>query len=159
MSWATLLLGITLAGCSAVPEKHIHTSILIDAPVDRVWRILIDNQTYPEWNPYHVSVVGDMTLGSRLDVLIHKPNGETVEITPRVMRLKPLEELTWGGGIKGIFHGEHVFQLTAETESSTRLLHTELFSGFAIPFASLDAIEAGYEMMNRALKEYAERND
>ncbi|MET0067070.1 MAG: SRPBCC domain-containing protein [Candidatus Thiodiazotropha sp.] len=155
-TWAGFLISLLSAGCAALPEKTVHTAIVIEAPRERVWEILIDNGAYPQWNPYHVTVEGAMTLGSRLDVEIHKPNGERVEIAPRVLRLVPFEELTWGGGIKGIFHGEHVFQLTDLNGTATRLVHKERFRGIAIPFASLEAIDEGYAMMNRALKAHAE---
>jgi len=75
---------------------------------------------------------------------------------PHGMRVVPLKELAWGGGIKGIFIGEHVFLLERIDKSSTKLIQKEDFSGLAIPFASLDAIEEGYSLMNRALKERAE---
>jgi hypothetical protein len=100
-----------------------------------------------------------MAIGEALDVVINKPNGERVEIQPHVMRLEPLTELTWGGGIKGIFFGEHVFMISAIDESRTRLVHKERFSGAVIPFASLDSIEEGYDQMNQALKERAEKYD
>lgn len=145
-----------LAGCSAMPEKNIHTAIEIDAPRSVVWDILADNRAYPLWNPYHVQVGGTLREGQALDVVIHKPNGETVHIEPRVLRIRPETELTWGGGIKGVFFGEHVFELSSVDERTTRLVHKERFSGFAIPFASLEAIEEGYRRMNRALKTRAE---
>lgn len=148
-----------LSACTVMPEKNIYTSIDIEAPRDKVWRVLAANDDYPQWNPYHVKVEGNMTVGSRLDVVIHKPNGETVEIEPRVLRLDPPHELTWGGGIKGIFYGEHVFLLVPLDNATTRLVHKEKFSGIAIPFASLETIEEGYELMNRALKDTVEKSD
>lgn len=158
--WYSLLLIVftgLLSGCGAIPEKKIFTSIDIDAPSDLVWNMLIDNKRYPEWNPYHVQVNGMMAEGAKLDLLLHKPNGETVEIEPHVMRIVPKQELTWGGGIKGIFFGEHVFLLSPLSNRQTRLIQKESFSGLAIPFASLDAIEEGYQQMNLALKQRAEQ--
>jgi hypothetical protein len=146
----------TVAGCAAIPSKHIHTEIDIAAPPEKVWTILADNTRYPEWNPYHVRVEGTLAVGSRLDVELHKPNGERVHIEPHVIRLTPDEELTWGGGIKGIFFGEHVFLLEPGERAGTRLVQKETFSGIAVPFVPLDAIEEGYNLMNRALKARAE---
>jgi hypothetical protein len=153
---AVLLSVSIFVGCSLVPAKHIYTEIDISAPPKTVWAILADNARYPQWNPYHVNVIGDMKRGETLNVTIHKPNGEVVEITPHVMRIIPMQELTWGGGIKGIFHGEHVFQLQEIGQGHTKLVQKERFSGIVIPFASLDAVEEGYRQMNHALKERAE---
>ncbi|MCB1760420.1 MAG: SRPBCC domain-containing protein [Gammaproteobacteria bacterium] len=153
---AILITSLSFAGCVAVPAKNIHTSIDIDAPKDKVWAVLVDNSAYPEWNPYHVEVNGKIAIGEELGVVINKPNGETVKIQPHVMRLERLTELTWGGGIEGIFFGEHVFLLSSIDEFRTRLVHKERFSGIAISFASLDSIEKGYDLMNQALKERVE---
>jgi len=144
---------LMLSGC-----KHIYTDINIKASPERVWRILADIERYPEWNPYHVKVTGTLAVGEQLDVTIHKPNGKTVHIKPHVMRLEPKVELTWGGGIKGLFHGEHVFLLEPVGEGITRLVHKEDFVGIFVPFASLDAIDEGYRLMNSRLKERAESN-
>jgi hypothetical protein len=154
-----LIASLLFGGCVAIPEKNIHTWIDIDAPREKVWAVLVNIASYPEWNPYHVEVNGKLAMGEELGVVINKPNGETVKIKPHVMRLKPANELTWGGGIEGIFFGEHVFLLYSIGESRTRLVHNERFSGIAIPFASLDSIEEGYELMNEALKVRAEKHD
>jgi hypothetical protein len=45
---AILITSLLCGGCVAIPEKNIHTSIDIDAPLDRVWDILVDNTAYPE---------------------------------------------------------------------------------------------------------------
>ena len=147
---------LMLSGCSAVPSKHIYTEIDIAATPDKVWAVLADNTRYPEWNPYHVSVKGNLAPGEKLKVVIHKPNGAVVKIKPHVMRMVPQRELTWGGGIRGIFLGEHVFLLNEVEKGKTRVVQKEDFSGIVIPFASLDAIEEGYHMMNKALKKRVE---
>lgn len=157
IAWLLMIVTVPFGtGCSGLPAKHIHTEIDIDASPREVWNILADNARYPEWNPYHVRVDGELEVGASLSLEIHKPNGERIEIEPRVLRIVPQRELTWGGGIPGIFYGEHVFELAPRGRTGTRLVHRESFKGIAIPFASLDAIEEGYRQMNHALKQRAE---
>ena len=72
------------------------------------------------------------------------------------MRIVPEKELSWGGGIRGLFFGEHVFLLEESGHGITRLIHKEDFEGIFVPFASLEAIEEGYREMNQALKKRAE---
>jgi hypothetical protein len=136
-------------------RKHIHTEIDIAAPTEVVWATLADLAAYPEWNPYHVKVDGDLSVGSRLVVHLHKPNGDDLTIKPHVMRITPGRELTWGGGIRGVFFGEHQF-LLEPVGTATHLVHRETFSGLAVRYARLDAIEEGYEGMNQALEERVE---
>ncbi len=148
--------GVYLSGCSMLPQKNIYTEIDINAPRHIVWEILVDNQSYPLWNPYHVKVEGKIKEGEELQLEIHKPNNSKINIEPHVMEVKSQKLLSWGGGIKGVFHGKHVFELRQLSDTSTRLLHHEHFTGLVIPFAQLATIEEGYELMNEALMLRAE---
>ncbi len=150
----TMLLLMFLSGC-----KHIYTDIQISAPPERVWAVLADIPNYPNWNPYHVRVEGDFKEGAKLSVTIHKPNGDKLTIEPHMIRIAPRRELAWGGGIKGLFHGEHVFLLERIGQGQTKLIHKEDFEGIFVPFASLETIEEGYRLMNEALKRRAEAID
>jgi hypothetical protein len=147
---------ILLTGCKMTMQKNIYTEIEIHTPKQVVWDILMDNDAYPVWNPYHVKVEGKLASGERLKVKIHKPNNSEINIEPYVMDIVPFARLSWGGGIKGIFYGEHIFELVSLSESTTRLIQRETFSGLAIQFAELETIEEGYMLMNEALKKRSE---
>ncbi|MCP4398752.1 MAG: SRPBCC domain-containing protein [bacterium] len=147
---------VLLAALTSACGKHIYTEMPIEASPKEVWAILADNENYPNWNPYHVKVEGELAPGEKLLVEIHKPNGKELTIHPKVMRVEPETELTWGGGIKGLFFGEHVFLLEERRNGTTLLVQQETFEGIFVPFAGLDAIEEGYKEMNQALKERAE---
>lgn len=138
---------VLLPGC-----LHVHTRITIDAPPEEVWDVLADTARYGEWNPYHVRVDGELVEGATLDVEIHKPNGDVIEIEPEVSVVDEPRELTWGGGVPLIFTGRHVFRLSPTDSGGTLLIQEEDFDGIAVPFAALDAIQEGYEQMNAALK-------
>ena len=132
--------------------KVLNASVEIDAPAEVVWSVVADTSRYPEWNPYHVRVAGKLLPGERLTVDIRKPNGAALTIHPRVLEFLPERSLVWGGGPAGIFRGVHRFDLEALSPACTRLHHTEVFSGIAVRFADLDAIEPGYRRMNEALR-------
>ena len=138
------------------PGLHIYTEIEIDASPEAVYAALADLESYPEWNPYHVEVIGKAAVGEPLVVHISKPNGETPTVHPHMLRMEPKSELTWGGGMHGVFYGEHVFLLEETPTGGTHLIHKEDFTGIAVHFASLDTIEEGYNQMNEALKAYLE---
>jgi hypothetical protein len=133
----------------------IHTETTIAADTATVWSVLSDVAGYPAWNPYHERVAGELIPGRKLVVDISKPNGDSLTIKPRVIRVEPGRELTWGGGITGVFRGEHRFVLEP-VDGGTRLIHSEEFTGLAVRFAHLDSIQEGYELMNAALRTYVE---
>lgn len=146
-SWIpTALAMFTFAGC-----KSVYTELEVPAAPEEVWAVLQDVDAYDEWNPYHVSVEGRVAEGETLRVHIEKPNGNRVDLEPKVLRVKPGTELTWGGGVPLLFTGEHTFLLQPTKRGTTLLVHKEQFRGVFVPFAELESIEEGYRSMNRAL--------
>ncbi|MEM9061140.1 MAG: SRPBCC domain-containing protein [Pseudomonadota bacterium] len=154
-----IALALCLAGCTT--HIPIRTQIDIDVPRGDVFRALTGFESYPDWNPYHVRVVphGPVAIGTGLDVRVSRPDGKVVDVPEvHILRLETDRELTWGGGIRGVFHGEHVFLLEDLGAKRTRLIHNEDFRGLFIGFADLppDVLTEGYVRMNEALKAYLE---
>lgn len=152
-----LLTAFSLVGCSN--HLSIRTQIDIEAPIEQIFSTLLDFESYPDWNPYHKSVVGKPEVGAELEVTVQRPDGQIIEVPAvHIIRLHENTELTWGGGIKGVFYGEHVFELQKLDGNKTRLKHNEDFEGIFIGFADLpaDVLTQGYEQMNEALKKYLE---
>jgi hypothetical protein len=153
---ATLLTCVIfISGCSSI---SIRTAIEINAPKEEVYAVLADLESYPKWNPYHQKIKGEFKEGADLTIYVTRPDGKEVEVPPHMMRIKENQEITWGGGIKGIFYGVHSFLLESPEHGKTLLKHNEDFSGFAITFADLppDVIAEGYQKMNIALKRFVE---
>jgi len=154
-----LLTVVSLVGCSS--PISIRSQIDIEAPIELVFSTLLDFESYPEWNPYHKRVVGRPELGAGLEVTVQRPDGQIIEVPAvHIIRLRDNAEITWGGGIRGVFYGEHVFELQKLDSNKTRLKHNEDFEGIFIGFADLpaDVLTQGYEQMNEALKIYIEGN-
>jgi uncharacterized protein YndB with AHSA1/START domain len=55
--------------------KELHTEIEIDAPAERVWRLLTDFASYPRWNPFIRTISGRPIPGERLEVRLEPPGG------------------------------------------------------------------------------------
>ena len=155
---AALFLALTSTSCVTV--KRIDTGVQIAATPEEVYAVLADFERYPDWNPYHIRVVGEPTVGSKLEVRVSRPDGEVVDVPHvKVLEAEPGKALVWGGGVAGIFRGEHRFDLQPVTGGKTMLLHTEKFSGLFIGFADLpvDVLTEGYQQMNLALKNWMEQ--
>jgi hypothetical protein len=148
---AFLTTALLISGCSTIA---IRTVVEIDAPREEVYAVLADIESYPKWNPYHREVKGEFKEGAELKINVLRPDGKKVEVPPHMMRIVENEEITWGGGIHGVFYGVHSFLLESGSEGKTLLKHNEDFTGIAIGFADLppEVIAEGYHQMNMALK-------
>ena len=50
--------------------KEIRTEIIINSNVDKVWTILTDFDSYPNWNPFIKYFKGTPKEGNRIEVKI-----------------------------------------------------------------------------------------
>lgn len=141
--------------------KSIETSIIINAPATEVWETLIDFSKYPQWNPFIQKIAGNPVSGALLEVDIQPPGQQKMTFRPTVLVSEANQEFRWRGKtfIKGLFDGEHYFQLTPVDAQRTRLDQGEYFSGLlsGVIFAKIGlSTKHGFEAMNTALKKRVE---
>ncbi len=144
--------------------KHkIVTRIEIDSNIEKVWKVLMDFESYNQWNPFIKSIVGDQEKGNKLRVEILPVGDKKTSIfTPVVQKVNNKKHFSWKGSlpIPGLFTGTHIFEIE-ENRESVVFIHKEEFCGLLIPFMKsiLKATELGFEKMNKALKERVESNN
>lgn len=141
--------------------RQITTEIEIAAPAEIVWKILLEFERYPEWNPFVKEISGDPTPDGRLTIVVQPPGGSAMTFKPRVLKAEAPRELRWLGKLflPRIFDGEHSFVLDPLGENRVRLTHSECFRGLLVPmlWKGLDTdTRAGFEELNQALKARAE---
>lgn len=141
--------------------QEIESSILIEAPAERVWSILMDFDSYPEWNPFVSRITGQPSRGEQLNVRLTPPGGMSMTFKPEVVKVEPEREFRWLGKLltKGLFDGEHIFELHPEGEERVRFVQREQFDGILVAPLLLMARKStlrGFEAMNEALKHRAE---
>jgi hypothetical protein len=141
--------------------KEIHTEIEINAPAEKVWRVLTDFAAYPEWNPFVRRVEGEVCVGARLHVYIQPSGGKGMSFHPTVLVADIDREFRWLGHLwlPGLFDGEHSLSIEPLGDGHVRFVQREQFRGLLLPFLSkmLDRdTRRGFEEMNRALKLRAE---
>lgn len=142
-------------------RHELITRIEIAAPVERVWSILADFTEYPQWNPFIRSVSGIARRGERLRVSIQPKGRGAMTFRPQVLGATERQELRWLGslGFRGLFDGEHYFLLENQGAGHTRFTQGEKFSGLLVGYfvSQMEKqTRAGFEAMNRALKDRAE---
>ncbi|WP_216639105.1 SRPBCC domain-containing protein [Flammeovirga sp. SJP92] len=138
---------------------EIKTKILINATSEKVWTILTDFKNYPQWNPFIKSLTGDVKIGNTIKVEITPPKGKGMTFKPKVVRYKMNKELTWVGHLffKGIFDGEHRFELIDHGNGTTTFIQNERFSGLLTGLLNVANTQKGFELMNEKLKIMAEK--
>lgn len=77
---------------------------------------MTDTDHYPEWNPYHVKMKGQLSVGEKLAVTIQKSSGAQLSIQPYGMKIVSGCELSRGGGSRGLFYGERLIVPTAPVD-------------------------------------------
>lgn len=135
---------------------QLDTQIEIKASAKKVWDILLDFNSYPDWNPFITSITGNPEVGQRLVARI-----ANMTIKPKVIDVNPGIRFSWQGslGIKGIFDGHHQFDISKNENGTITLRHYEHFNGILVrafkKMLQTDTKE-GFNAMNEAIKTEAE---
>ena len=141
--------------------RELNTEIEINASAERVWQLLTDFDSYPQWNPFIRSAEGKPEPNSKLNIFVQPSGARGMKFNPTVLKTEPQRELRWLGSllIRGLFDGEHIFIIEPLAENRVRFVQHEKFSGLLVPlfWRSLDTdTRRGFNEMNVALKERAE---
>ncbi len=142
--------------------KELHSEIEIQASAERVWRLLTDFSSFPEWNPFIRRASGIVQAGERLEVNIRPSGASGMTFRPTVLVAEPNRELRWLGRllIPGLFDGERIFTIQPLGAHRVHFVQREIFTGLLVPFFArrldTDTLR-GFEEMNQALKIRAER--
>jgi hypothetical protein len=118
---------------AADPVFVIEHTVEIDAPPDRVWRVLTDLEAYPDWNPYVVGISGGQALGDTLTLTIVQRNWDgPLTLFPVLSRREAPRTWGWHGsvGVPGLHETEHYFVLEPLSGGRTRLVQREEFRGW-----------------------------
>jgi hypothetical protein len=140
-----------------IMKYQINTSIKIDATLVEIWNVFSDFKSYPEWNPFIASLTGEVKVGSIIHIDL-----KTMRFKPNVLKFDENKELRWKGKLlmKGLFDGEHYFQLKENKDGTTTFYHGEKFSGILVRLFKRKLereTKKGFEDMNLALKNRVER--
>lgn len=141
---------------------ELRTTVDIQASPNQVWAILTDFAAYPDWNPFIREVRGEPIAGRSLNVSVVSGAGARQRsFWPRVLSSEAPRELRWQQRLMfaGLLEGEHRFKLVPRSDGSTRLVHSEYFTGPLVPLlrSRLEReARPAFEAMNEALRQRAE---
>jgi len=140
---------------------EIRTQIIINATPDKVWAVLMDFEHYPDWNSFIKNVSGEPKVGGQIQVSIVSPEGKQMTFKPIVLILEHHKEFRWLGRLcfKGLFDGEHMFELIDSGRGTTIFNHSETFKGMLVGLFKKqlkNSTRSGFERMNWDLKKRVE---
>ncbi|KAJ7475145.1 hypothetical protein B0H11DRAFT_2018541 [Mycena galericulata] len=125
--------------------SYISASVVIDAPPEKVWDVLVDFAAYGEWNPYireSTLIDASKTLlpghkiakGNRVALKVHIPPAmdDSVKLramTELVMHVEPRSQLAWGSHLPGWLFGAEHWNVLSEVEGGTKFEIIAVFKG------------------------------
>ena len=145
-------------------RRSVEFSVAIDAPVDRVWSLMIDFDDYPRWNPFVVQARAPegVAIGAPLHLRVRFPNGMRGRPRERITELRPPDS---GGALlayrfvgmpAAILRVERRQELTPLDSGRCRYTTREFFTGALRHLVPLGQIEEGTRWQADALKWAAE---
>lgn len=142
-------------------KKEITTTILIQAKPAKIWQILMVFENYRTWNPFIIEISGNPQTGKPIQAKIQPPRSKPMIFKPIILVNESEKEFKRKGKLlfKGLFDGEHCFQLIDNQNGTTTFIHSEKFAGILVPFLKkmLDTnTKNGFTLMNEAIKKSAE---
>lgn len=150
---------------AAFYTEQVYTEIDIQAPKQRVWKVITNVSDFHRWNPFMNQAIGEIRIGAPVNIHLQPPNANGMNIDVVITKIDPNNELRWLGrvdGIPGLFDGEHIFTIESATNNNNRthFIQREVFKGILVPFFAYQLntnYTPGFNAMNHALKTEAER--
>jgi hypothetical protein len=135
--------------CKTLREmRELRREVEIDAPPSRVWAVVTDFASYPQWNPFMRRLSGELHEGAKLEVRIEPPGGRAMTFKPTVQTVEANRELRWLGRLllPGILDGEHSLRIEPLDANRSRFVQSERFSGLLVGLVggTLAKTEAGF---------------
>ena len=136
------------------------SEIVIDAPSETVWHVLVDFASYKDWNPVEIDAKGEATVGTVLEHTSKLPGRKPMTFRPTIIEASRPRALAWKGKVflPGLFDVRHHFEIEPMSSERCRLRQFERFSGLLVPLmrGTLRDTHAAFELANAAIKERAE---
>ena len=136
------------------------TPIIINAPAALVWEVLIDFPNYVNWNQFNPGISAELTLGTPVVMQVVMA-GHQFEMTEYMSVIEPCQTLAWRmENLPGDpIHAERTQYLETLNATSCKYWSVDEFSGTgmaAMLAESGPAVEAGFELAARCLKQHCE---
>jgi hypothetical protein len=149
---------------------HPSASVEIDAPIERVWEVMLDTASYDEWNPFveRAECAMPPRVGEPIVLHVRWANGRTTTSPERISLIEPPHD---EGGVRratlayvyeglpaklGLVRGTRYQRLSQGEDGPTRYDTVEEFSGPLVTLAGPGRVTEGFRRHAEALKQRCE---
>jgi hypothetical protein len=134
--------------------------IVINAPAEVVWGVILDFANYGLWNTFCPSMKGEAVIGSPLEMQVDLGTGLQSQVE-YVTKIEPIHTIVWSMENKpgDPIHADRIQRITPIDESSCRYCSIDEFSGeFSGPMIEQlgEQVEKGFNDCAVGLKARAE---
>lgn len=136
--------------------KEYKASTTIQASPEKIWAVLTDGASWPQWDPSCDRIEGRIAAGEKLKAFTKLSPGRAFPV--KVSEFVPHQKMTWSGGMPlGLFKGVRTFTLTPRGDQVEFTLH-EVFSGpmLALIGGSIPDMTEAFQQFAEGLKRRAE---
>ena len=140
----------------AAPTKRYHVSTPIDAPADQVWALLTNAESWKEWNPTIIDIVGPIEVGRKVSLKVKINPKRTFKLG--VKEMSAPNRMVWADGMPlGLFTGTRTYALDGAGDSCTFSM-TEEYTGplSSLICRSIPDMTESFEAFAAGLKQAAE---
>ena len=134
--------------------------IVINAPAEVVWGVILDFANYGLWNTFCPSMKGEAVLGSPLEMQVDLGNGLQSQVE-YVTKIEPIHTIVWSmeNNPGDPIHADRIQRITPIDEFSCHYWSSDEFSGeFSGPMIEQlgEQVEKGFNDCAVGLKARAE---
>lgn len=151
--------------------KTAQAEVLINAPVDKVWSVMMNLDGYPEWNPFtpKVECPGGPKVGAPIRLHVRWNDGKQMVSPEKIVRIDAPEK-----GANGLYRGVYGYnfgtilstlnlvrserlQIVEEQPDGKTIYRTTIqLTGLLSGLTPLAKVQDGFDRQAAALKAYCE---
>ena len=135
--------------------------VTINAPLEKVWRVLIDLANYPHWNPFTTRVETTFEVGSPAILYVTMSERHQRVQHEVITAFEPLQAFAWASimGAPFILKANRWQIVEAPDNQHTQYQTYETFDGLLVPLVLAlyrRDVQRGFDAVGPALKQYIE---
>jgi Regulator of chromosome condensation (RCC1) repeat len=144
-------------------ELHVlhHSESEIAAPADVVWGVIVDLDSYPDWNPYTIAMESTLRIGDPMVMTVKMNELTTLSQTEYIRVLEEGHKVCWGidTDTPSANSGERCQWLEPQENGNIRYVTEDLIEGTLNPLVTAlfgNDVQVGFDRVASALKVRAE---